>query len=244
MRTLTVHGTSLRAGPTTVTLCSWSARTTSAGSRASACSRHGIAKVSVPVGRYWAIGLFSAEGKSAIRFRAPVSPSGPRAHSPGAARGPDRHQSFPRVPTPRPALMDTVSFTAVLRGPHRAAGALSLTLIGDPGDDLGLMLAPPISRRKPATCRPSPKRSCLTAPRTPAVSVQPGLSRPPDRIPAQEHTVQPSCLAAVTENFFQDQPSAGQWFTFGRHRARVRSGRPDNPGAARAARAAGSVRDG
>ena len=68
MRTLTLHGTSLAGRPDNgdvVLLVSADDTRRVAGS---SVFRHGIARVSVPVGRYWAIGLFLTARKSAFVF--------------------------------------------------------------------------------------------------------------------------------------------------------------------------------
>ena len=215
MRTLTLHGTSLAGRPDNgdaVLLVSADDIRRVAGS---SLFRHGIARVSVPVGRYWAIGLFSAERKSAFVFarQFTVVAHGPQPRVLLAGQTATSHF---RVSTPRPALMDVASFTAVLRGRTGPPGFLSLTLIGDPGDDLGLMLAPADLAPETGRLQTFTQAQLISPPGArPRYQYDLDFPGPPDRIPAQEHTVQPSSLAAVTENFFQDQPSAGQWFTLG-----------------------------
>ena len=157
MRTLTMHGTSLAGRPDNgdvVLLVSADDIRRVAGS---SVFRHGIARVSVPVGRYWAIGLFSTQEVRIVfarQFTVPAHGPQPRVQIAGQTA-----TSHFRVSTPRPAPMDMLSFTTVLRGRTGPPGFLSLTFFGDPGDDLVSWWPRPISRRKPATCRPSPRRS-------------------------------------------------------------------------------------
>ena len=244
MRTLTLHGTSLAGRPDNgdvVLLVSADDIRRVAGS---SVFRHGIARVSVPVGRYWAIGLFLTGRKSAFVFarQFTVVAHGPQPRVQLA--GQTATSDF-RVSTPRPALMDVASFTAVLRGRTGPPTSLSLTLFGDPADDLGLALAPADLAPETGHLQTFTQAQLVSPPGArPRYQYNLDFPGPPDRIPAQEHTVQPSSLAAVTENFFQDQPSAGQWVTFGGTEPEFGAGVLVDPGAARAARAAGSVRDG
>ena len=215
MRTLTLHGTSLAGRPDNgdvVFLVSADDVRRVAGS---SVFRHGIARVSVPVGRYWAIGQFLTARKTAFVFarQFTVVAHGPQPRVQLA--GQTATSDF-RVSTPRPALMDVASFTAVMRGRTGPPGAVGLTVFGDPGDDLGLALAPVDLAPETGHLQTFTQAQLVSPPGArPRYQYDLDFPGPPDRIPAQEHTVQPSGLATVTENFFQDQPSAGQWVTLG-----------------------------
>jgi hypothetical protein len=215
MRTLTLHGTSLAGRPDNGDVALLVSADDIRRVAGSSVFRHGIARVSVPVGRYWAIGLFLTGRKSAFVFarQFTVVAHGPQPRVQLA--GQTATSDF-RVSTPRPALMDVASFTAVLRGRTGPPTAVSLTLFGDPADDLGLALAPADLAPEAGHLQTFTQAQLVSPPGArPRYQYNLDFPGPPDRIPAQEHTVQPSSLATVTENLFQDQPSAGQWVMFG-----------------------------
>jgi hypothetical protein len=215
MRTLTIHGTDLAGRPDNgdaVVLISADDVRRVAGI---GVFRHGIAKVSTPVGHYWAIGDYENSAKTAFvfsrQFTVPARGPEPRVQLAGQTATSDT-----RVSTPRPALMDTLNFGVVLRGRTGPATGFTLTVIGSPGDNLDVAVAPADLAPETGHLQEFTQVQ-MVSPRgaSPPYEYNLDFPGPPDRIPGQQHTVQPSSLAAVAENYFQDRPSAGFWSTLG-----------------------------
>src|SRR5690242_13171900 len=214
MHTLTIHGTSLSGRPDSgdaVFLVS-ADNTNRVGQ---SIFRHGIARVSVPAGRYWAIGAFGTDSKTGfvIPPQFTVRARGPQ---PPVRIAGQTATSELRVSTPRPAAMTSLSFTMVLRGRTGPPAFLGVAFDGEPPLDVHLMVAP--ASLAPETGRLQTFTQVeLVSPRGAGPPYLYSLDFPgsPDRIPPQQFTVQPSSLATVTENFFQDRPSSGLWATFG-----------------------------
>ena len=223
MHTLTIHGTSLSGRPDSgdaVFLVS-ADNTNRVGQ---SIFRHGIARVSVPAGRYWAIGEFQADGKAGFviprQFTVRAHGPQPRVRIAGQTA-----TSELRVSTPRPAAMTSLSFTMVLRGRTGPPAFLGVAFDGEPPLDVHLMVAP--ASLAPETGRLQTFTQVeLVSPRGAGPPYLYSLDFPgsPDRIPPQQFTVQPSSLATVTENFFQDRPSSGLWATLGGTRTEFATG--------------------
>jgi hypothetical protein len=216
MHTLTVHGTSLAGRPDNgdvVFLVSADNTNRVAGQ---SILRHGIARVSVPAGRYWAVGEFETGSKVGVvippQFTVRSHGPQPRVRVAGQTA-----TSELRVSTPRPAVMNMLSFTTVLRGRAGPPAFLSLNLEAVRRRlDVHFVVAP--ASLAPETGRLQTFTQVqLLAPRgaSPPYLYNLDFPGPPDRVPAQQFTVQPSSLATVTESYFQDRPSAGLWVTIG-----------------------------
>src|SRR5262249_39281449 len=170
---------------------------------------------SPPVARSGPIGIYENSKKNACvlsrQFTVPARGPEPRVQLAGQTATSDT-----RVSTPRPALMDTLNFGVVIRGRTGPATGLSLTLIGDPGSGLDVAVAPADLAPETGHLQTFTQVQ-MVSPRgaSPPYEYNLDFPGPPDRIPGPQPTVQPSGLATVTENYFQDRPSAGFWATLG-----------------------------
>jgi hypothetical protein len=121
--------------------------------------------------------------------------------------------------------MTSLSFTVVLRGRAGPPAFLSLAFAGVPPLDVRIVAAP--TSLAPETGRLQTFTQVeLVSPRGagPPYLYSLDFPGPPDRVPPQQFRVQPSSLATVTENFFQDRPSSGLWSTVGGTRPEFAAG--------------------
>ncbi|HET7013241.1 MAG TPA: hypothetical protein VFI65_04995 [Streptosporangiaceae bacterium] len=175
---------------------------------------HGIAKLSVPAGHYWAIGTFFSRS-GAVRVAVVPQFTVPANAATASTRVDERTATSKiSVSVPRPAVPQMLAFTAV-RGD--GAGSSSSFAFQESGNEgLAIWVSP--TRKKPAvgTLR-SFTQAQLASPPGPDVPYVYDLDfpGPVGHIPAQHFAVRPSSLATVTERYIQDKPSDGFWAVLG-----------------------------
>jgi hypothetical protein len=216
MRTLTIHATSLAGRPDNGDVVFLTSADDTRRGTAHSIFRDGVARVSVPVGRYWATGEFMTTDKVGLvfppQFTVPAHGLVPRVQIAGQSA-----TSVLRVSTPRPAAMNMLAFTTMMRGRTGPPTVFSENLLGViPGKVQKLAVAPASFPAETGRLETFTQVQLLSpAGARPPYVYNLDFPGPPDRVPGQRFTVQPSSLATVTENFFQDQPSSGLWATSG-----------------------------
>ena len=216
MRTLTIHATSLSSRPDNGDVVFLTSADDTRRGTAHSIFRHGIARVSVPAGRYWATGEFMSTDKVGLvfppQFTVPAHGPVPRVQIAGQSA-----TSVLRVSTPRPAAMNMLAFTIMMRGRTGPPAVFSENLLGViPGKMQKLAVAPASFPAETGRLETFTQVQLLSpAGARPPYVYNLDFPGPPDRVPGQRFTVQPSSLATVTENFLQDQPSSGLWATSG-----------------------------
>jgi hypothetical protein len=216
MRTLTIHATSLAGRPDNGDVVFLTSADDTRRGTAHSIFRDGVARVSVPVGRYWATGEFMTTDKVGLvfppQFTVPAHGLVPRVQIAGQSA-----TSVLRVSTPRPAAMNMLAFTTMMRGRTGPPTVFAENLLGViPGKMQKLAVAPASFPAETGRLETFTQAQLLSPPGArPPYVYNLDFPGPPDRVPGQRFTVQPSSLATVTENFFQDQPSSGLWATSG-----------------------------
>ncbi|HEX6854257.1 MAG TPA: S53 family peptidase [Streptosporangiaceae bacterium] len=215
LHTIVIHGTDLAGRPDngdSISLVSADNTNVVAGG---GVFRHGIARMTVPAGHYWASGLIFAKGKIAFvfppEFTVPASGANPHVTMDGHAA-----TSVLSVSTPRPAVVDSESFTQIIRGKAGPPVAFILTVLGVLARQLHIVAAP--AHYTPALgSLQTITQEQLASPRGAAQQYAYSLDFPGplNQVPSQHFTADPARLATVTENYFQDRPSAGGWVTAG-----------------------------
>jgi hypothetical protein len=180
--------------------------------------RNGIAQVSVPAGHYSAIAgyltLIPGENVFAKDAHLDVLPqfavtSGTTVHTSALAA-----TSQVTMVTPRPAMAETSDF-----------GILRTSAAGPPSQAFVSALHASIWVN-PTTAQPTVgtltgyAAQQLASPAGPGTPYQfeVNYTDPPGTIPPQTYYVRPASLATVTDIFYQDVFSAGQWYMFGDER--------------------------
>jgi len=217
MHTLTIHATSLAGRPDNGDAVFLTSADDVRRIGGSAVFRHGVARVSVPAGRYWATGLFSDRHTLGTVFAPQFTV---RAHGPQpqVLIAGQSATSAVRVSTPRPAVMNVLSFTAIWRGRTGPPRVFGDNLIGGLNGPHAFRFAvSPASFAGETGHLQTFTQVQLSSPRGAGQPYFYKLDFPglPDRVPAQHYTVQPASLATVTENYAQDRPSTGHWGVVG-----------------------------
>src|SRR5690349_11360689 len=215
MHTIVIHGTDLAGRPDngdSISLISADNTNIVAGG---GVFRHGVARMSVPAGHYWASGLIFARGKVAFvfppEFTVPPSGANPQVTMDGHAA-----TSVLSVSTPRPAVVDSESFTQIIRGRAGPPVVFVLSVLGVLARQLHLVAAP--AHYTPALgSLQTITQEQLASPRGAAQQYAYSLDFPGplNQVPSQHYTADPAHLATVTGNYFQDRTSAGGWATVG-----------------------------
>lgn len=216
MHTLTVTATDLAGKPdngdTAVVFDASSLAAFSDGAGNFSTFYHGVARFSVPSGRYWVIGQFDSATSASGTTRLDVLPEVEVAANTTAHVAESAATSKIMMATPRAATSQAVTFCAILGDPH--GNTMSLQWFDAPGT----VWVSPMSR-KPATGTLQAYASgILTSPQTAAGApyvYNLDYADAPGVIPAQRYPARPSALAAVTERYYQDTSSAGGWIDFG-----------------------------
>ena len=229
LHTITIRGTDLAGRPDngdSISLISADNTNIVAGG---GVFRNGIARMTVPAGHYWGSGLIFAKGKVAFvfppEFTVPASGRNPRVTMDGRAA-----TSVLSVSTPRPAVIDSESFTQIIRGKAGPPAGFALTVLGVLARQLHLLAAP--AHYSPALgSLQTFSQMQLASPRGARQQYAYSLDFPGplNQVPSQHYTADPAHLATVTENYFQDKPSAGGWATAGGTVPELEGGLADFP---------------
>jgi hypothetical protein len=175
----------------------------------------GTAKYSVPAGTYWAVGFFDQPIDHGHHFnlRVDVLPqftvhAGTTVHlNAGSAT------SKVAVTTPRPAVIRSEGFTVVRSAPGAFPTGISW-LIPFARDSI---FVNPVSRAPSDGTLRSFTFAQLTSPpgRGTPYAYTLDFPAPPGTIPPQRFTVHAAGVATISERYFQDRASTGDWATFG-----------------------------
>ena len=174
---------------------------------------HGVAKLSVPAGTYWALGTFTGATGSRAEVREDVLPQ-------FAIRGNTRVRLSARaatsqvtVATPRPAEPQQLSVSLERSTRHDIVVTGPLVF---PGTSLWIS---PLTRPPSDGALHAYTRAWLTSPRSAAApyAYTLDLPDPPGRIPPDQHVAaSASGLATMRSSFFQDvRTTGGGWCTAG-----------------------------
>ncbi len=186
---------------------------------------HGSAKFSVPAGHYWATSLFfsfTKTGNAALRLV--VLPQFTVRGSTTAHMAERSASSQIGFATPRPAVLQQVTFT-VVRGATNGATYTSSFTAFEPG--ISLWVSPTTAKPTVGTLSSFTSGQLASPPKLPGTPYEYNLdyAGPAGIIPAQqEYSVDPASLAAVTQRYLQDIASAGGWGVFGGFPAELQSG--------------------
>ncbi|MGO8957420.1 MAG: hypothetical protein ACLQFR_08650 [Streptosporangiaceae bacterium] len=185
----------------------------------------GSAKFSVPPGHYWAIGQFFTFGKSgSLAWRLVVLPQFTVQGSTTVHLAERAASSQIGFVTPRPAVAQQLTFTVA----RRAANGASFTSAysaGEPG--VTLWVSPTATKPTVGTMTSFTSGQLASPPKAPGIPYEYNLNYagPAGIIPAQqEFTATAATLAAVTQRYVQDVPSAGGWGVFGGFPQELRGG--------------------
>lgn len=172
----------------------------------------GVAKFSVPTGHYWVIGEFdSSTAAGAGVTRLDFLPQVSVGHSVTVHAAARAATSEITMVTPRPAVPVDVTFSVNLTDP--LGSTTGVEWFNAPGQ---IWVSP--THLKPAVgalqALATQQLVSPGAPQTPFV-YNLDYADPAGIIPPQRYLVRSSNLATVTERYFQDVPSTGEFFTFG-----------------------------
>lgn len=174
--------------------------------------RNGVAKFSVPAGRYWVMGEFDSIKPASSITRLDILPEVTVGADTTAHVAATAATSEVTMTTPRAAAPAAVTFTAAFRDQHGNSAGV------DWFDAPGAIWVSPMSRK------PAGGALQAYASEVAASSLRPGVNPyvynldyadTPDVIPAQHYQVRPSSLATVTERYYRDSSSSGAWDNFG-----------------------------
>lgn len=172
----------------------------------------GVAKFSVPAGRYWVIGEFNTSSTASFVTRLDFLPQVSVAQDATVHTAASAATSEVTMATPRPAIPADVTFTANLTDPHGSTE--SIEWYTAPGQ---IWVTP--TRCKPAVgtlqaFATEQLASATSAAGTP-YAYNLNYADPAGIIPPQHYLASPSNLATVTETYFQYVRSTGAWITWG-----------------------------
>jgi hypothetical protein len=172
----------------------------------------GVAKFSVPAGRYWVIGEFDTSGPASAVTRLDFLPQVSVAENTTVHTAASAATSEVTMATPRPAVPVDVTFTANLSDRHGSTD--SIDWYNAPGQ---VWVTP--TRRKPAVgtlqaFATEQLASATSAAGTP-YAYNLNYADPAGIIPPQHYLARAANLATVTETYFQDVRSTGAWITRG-----------------------------
>jgi hypothetical protein len=177
---------------------------------------HGIARLSVPAGHYCAIAAYItlAPGGNPLdvtNAHLDVLPQFPVTANTTVHTSATAATSRVTMQTPRPAKAESSDFGIVRTS---AAGPPSQAFVSALRASIWVN---PTSDRPTVGTLTSYAAQQLASPGGPGIPYQYELSYTDPRgiIPPQTYHVRPASLATVTDVFYQDVPSTGQWFMYG-----------------------------
>ena len=172
---------------------------------------HGVASLKVPSGRYWLIGEFTGS-RSVGGFRLDVPPQVTVDKDTTVHLAARAASSRITMITPRAAVPVDVRFDMVIVDRHGHAQDMQWWSV--PGS---IWVSPMTRRPTVGALRASAFQQLLPPRRTRAIPYAYNLdvADPAGIIPAQRYHIQSDSLAAVTERYYQDVRSTGDWTAFG-----------------------------
>ncbi len=173
--------------------------------------RAGVAKFSVPAGRYWVVGQFDATMGVDNRTRLDVLPQVSVAKDTTVHTAASAATSEVTMRTPRPADLAEVTFTIDFTDRHGLPESV------DWYDAPGHIWVRPILRKPSVGTLQAYATQQLASDGRPGTPYAYNLNfaDPPGIIPPQHYVATASNLATATERYFQDTRSNGAWITWG-----------------------------
>jgi len=173
---------------------------------------HGVAKFSVPSGSYWAIGDFVNFTGTSASERLAFLPQFTVRKNTAVHVAEQAASSEITMATPRPAVIQSVSFEVIRGGLHGTSNSFTWS-------DFGLSLWVSPTTRKPTvgTLRSFASEQ-LTSPADaagPPYAYNLDYAGPDGIIPTQHYVARPANLATINERYYQDVPTTGAWLDFG-----------------------------
>jgi hypothetical protein len=217
LRTLTVHGANLAGGPDTgdsvlvINADNWHAFGDPIESDNS--FYHGVAKFSVPAGRYWAVGIYDTPTKAGAILRLVILPQFTVRRNTAVRIAERSATSRISAVTPRPAVLRGAVLEVIRGGQHHTASTVaSLMVPGYP-----VWVSPTTTKVTAGTLRTYTAETLGSRVGAPGVPYAYNLdfAGPPGIIPGQRWTASPASLAIVHERYYQDVTSAGATLAFG-----------------------------
>jgi hypothetical protein len=173
----------------------------------------GVAKFSVPSGRYWVIGDFTTFTRTGGTSFVDIPAQFPVARNATVHVAASAATSEVTMHTPRPAGPAGVTFTAEMTDPD--GNSVGVGAFDMPGQ----VWVSPMSQKPSAgtTVQAYASAILVSSFKTPGTPYAYNLdyADSPGTVPVQTYQVQPSSLAAVTERFYEEVPSSGAWLIFG-----------------------------
>ena len=181
----------------------------------------GVAKFSVPVGTYWAIGDFVNFTRTGASERLAVLPQFKVKYNTTVHVNERAASSEITMVTPRKTVAQQTSFEMIRGGSDGASNSVSFTDVG-----LSLWVSPTASKPTFGSFR-SFTSATMTSPAkasgTP-YAYNLNYQGPNGIIPSQYYVASPASLATVNEHFYQDVKSTGGWIAFGGFPAQLNGG--------------------
>ncbi len=209
MGTLTVTGTNASGRPDTgdmLQVFSLDDCVRTSGSFGIGFFYHGASKLSVPVGHYWAVSSFGTRTGFAID----VLPQFTVRRATTVAVSARAATSAISFRTPRPATPRYLGF-GLIRTTPRSSQSISFSAVN------ASLRVNPVAQRPALGSLRAYTQGQLVSPPGPGIPYSYSLDYPAPRgtIPPQRYTVRAAGLAAISERFDQDRPSAGTWYASG-----------------------------
>jgi hypothetical protein len=212
--TLTVTGTDLAGRPVTGGLA-WVFNTNACDANSSEPFQHGTAKFGVPAGHYLVIGEFITGTRAHQALRLDMIPQVNITGDTTVHTTARSASSRVTVVTQRPATVQNVTFTLIRTG-HSGRTRSALTFYAFAYGGMPVWVSP-VSRRPTAGRLAAFTSATLTSPPGPGVPYVYNLAfaGPRGVIPPQRFAVTDAHLAAVTERYYQDRKTPGQYAVLG-----------------------------
>lgn len=179
--------------------------------------RNGVAKLTVPAGRYWVVSEFfdfSSSPPAATYVDVPPQ----FAVSRDTTVHVDAKAATSRITmlTPRPAVLQGVKFNLIFG--DSSGATRKLEFISDAASQSKAIWVSPSTRKPAAGTLQAYAGAVLSSPAGAAgtqYAYNLDLKDPAGIIPVQHYRVQAASLATVTERYYQDVPTHGLWATTG-----------------------------
>jgi hypothetical protein len=174
---------------------------------------HGVAKFSVPVGHYWAVGIFmQSSGHQMTEQRVVVLPQFTVAGKTKVHIAERAASSEVTATTPRPSAAETSTFE--IRRPS-VTGPVQYWEFNDTG--ISLWVSPTATRPTVGKLQTFTNQQLVSPNGTAGVPYEYDLAYqgPNGVIPGQHHVVTSASLATVDATYIQDVPTAGSETRFG-----------------------------
>jgi hypothetical protein len=178
----------------------------------------GVAKFSVPAGKYWAIGDFLKFSRTGASERLAVLPQFTVKGNTTVHVNERAASSEITMVTPRKTIAEQTTFEMIRGGSNGASNSVSFSDSG-----LSQWVSPTTSKPTFGSFRSFTSATMTSPPKASGIPYAYNLNYqgPNGIIPTQHYVVSPADLATVNERFYQDVKSTGGWIVFGGFAAQV-----------------------